>query len=321
MIRHLLRMSALLLLSVGCTGTALLAGDFNEQRASFAVEIGELTIPFQVFFLSVMPAEQIVLETRTTSTNGKIKLEPSAGTIIRTEANHWQWKAPSGTGLCHLVFRDPATQDSILLNVFVLEPYKNIKNGYLNGYRIGAYPSKPLRDLPIYNPPPGFIEVTEEMLAIQISPHFKLWQFLCKQESDYPKYIVLRELLLLKLEYLLKLTNERGFACQTFFVMSGFRTPHYNQSIGNVKYSRHCWGGAADIFIDVAPEDGMMDDLNGDGVSNWKDSAVMYEIVDNLYGSERYEPYVGGLGQYKKTNSHGPFIHVDVRGFRARWGD
>jgi hypothetical protein len=30
--------------------------------------------------------------------------------------------------------------------------------------------------------------------------------------------------------------------------------------------------------------------------------------------------YVGGLGTYEPTHTHGAFVHVDVRGFEARWG-
>jgi uncharacterized protein YcbK (DUF882 family) len=29
---------------------------------------------------------------------------------------------------------------------------------------------------------------------------------------------------------------------------------------------------------------------------------------------------VGGVGVYRATSSHGAFAHVDVRGYRARWG-
>ncbi|MBU1650670.1 hypothetical protein KKA00_00500, partial [bacterium] len=97
--------------------------------------------------------------------------------------------------------------------------------------------------------------------------------------------------------------------------------PYYNKAIGNVKYSRHVWGGAADIFIDENPVDGMMDDINGDGSHTYKDAEILYNIIDDLYGKAWYKPFQGGLGWYRKTNSHGPFVHVDVRGFRARWGD
>ena len=60
----------------------------------------------------------------------------------------------------------------------------------------------------------------------------------------------LRPRLLLKLEMMLEKVNAAGYRCDTFQVMSGYRTPHYNMAIGNVKYSRHVWGGAADIFVD-----------------------------------------------------------------------
>ncbi len=102
--------------------------------------------------------------------------------------------------------------------------------------------------------------------------------------------------------------------------MSGYRTPYYNNAIGNVKYSRHIYGGAVDIFIDENPKDDMMDDLNQDGKIDYRDAAVIYRIIDELYGKKFYDPFLGGLARYKKTNNHGPFVHVDVRGRRARWG-
>jgi len=67
--------------------------------------------------------------------------------------------------------------------------------------------------------------------------------------------------------------------------------------------------------------DGMMDDLNRDGKMDDLDADVLYSIIDELYGKPFYERFMGGLAGYKKTDSHGPFVHVDVRGFRVRWGD
>jgi len=122
-------------------------------------------------------------------------------------------------------------------------------------------------------------------------------------------------------QVMLEHVNAAGIRADTFHVMSGYRTPYYNRSIGNVKYSRHVYGGAADIFIDEQPQDGMMDDLNKDGKSDVYDAGVLYDLIDKLYGTDTYKSFVGGLGRYKKTSAHGPFVHVDVRGFRARWGD
>jgi uncharacterized protein YcbK (DUF882 family) len=101
--------------------------------------------------------------------------------------------------------------------------------------------------------------------------------------------------------------------------MSGYRTPFYNKRIGNVKHSAHQYGGAADIFIDAKPEDGEMDDLNGDGKSDEGDSQLLFDLVDKMSLNEFFLPYLGGIGKYSKSASHGAFVHVDVRGFRAIW--
>jgi len=204
--------------------------------------------------------------------------------------------------------------------VFVLVPLEAVKDEHLNGYRIGRYPRTPLKGLKIYAPPAGLVEVTSANSRTPVSPHFTLDQFVCKQDGGYPKYLILRERLVLKLELLLEEVNRRGYRCDTFHVMSGYRTPHYNKAIGNVRYSRHVWGGAADVFIDENPRDGNMDDLNGDGRIDLRDAAVLYDIIDDLYGRPWYAPFIGGLARYRKTRAHGPFVHVDVRGFHARWG-
>jgi uncharacterized protein YcbK (DUF882 family) len=34
----------------------------------------------------------------------------------------------------------------------------------------------------------------------------------------------------------------------------------------------------------------------------------------------KFPELIGGIGIYKATSAHGPFVHIDVRGNRARWG-
>ena len=189
----------------------------------------------------------------------------------------------------------------------------------LNGYRIGRYEPVPLRGDPAYRRPAGFVEVTPETRDVPVAPHFTLGQFLCKQESDYPKYLLVRERLLLKLEMILAAVNDLGIEAQTLHVMSAFRTPHYNKAIGNTTtYSRHLYGGAADIFVDT-DDDGVMDDLDGDGAITKADAQVMAQIVEGETDEVWYQPFIGGLGIYAPAPHRGPFIHVDVRGQRARW--
>ncbi len=301
--------------------TFLFAADFKTEKANFQVKAGNEIIRHRIMALFLLPGEQITLEAGSNFSGALLLIDKSSAQKLPSSTpNTWRYTAPSETGEYTLTIYNIQEPDSIVLHVLVIVPYKQLKGEYLNGYRIGKYPEVPLKQLPIYAPPRGFIEVTETNKDLSVSPHFTLGQFVSKQGGGYPRYLVLKERFLLKLEHILEAVNEKGYTCSTFFIMSGYRTPYYNQKIGNVKYSRHVWGGAADIFIDENPKDGMMDDLNKDGKQDYKDALIIYNIIDDMYGKSVYERFVGGLGLYKKTQHHGPFVHVDVRGFRARWG-
>lgn len=295
------------------------SGSFSPERAAFALRVRGELVPYRVFGVFVLPGEELHLEVAEPHPPGPFLLQAAQGEVVSRRTNRWTWRAPGATGLYPLTLAHPASGEATRLNVFVMVPYSRLRNGRLNGYRMGVYPEKALRGLDVYRPPQGFIEVTRENLETRVSPHFTLGQFLCKQASPFPKYMALREQLLLKLEVLLEAVNDRGFRTDSFFVMSGFRTPAYNTSLGNVRYSRHQWGGAADIFIDESPRDGVMDDLNRDGRIDAADADVLYDLFDGLARRRGYD-LVGGLGRYGSTPNHGPFVHVDARGFRARWG-
>jgi peptidase M15-like protein len=199
-------------------------------------------------------------------------------------------------------------------------PAAATRKGYLNGYRIGDYPDKPLKGNPIYKPPVGFIEVTRDNEDTRITPHFQLKQFICKQApiGQYPKYVLLEERLLLELEAVLELANVMGHDVDTLYVMSAYRTPYYNHAIGDVMYSMHQWGSAADVFIDE-DDKFRMDDLNRDGRSDINDSRFFADRIDQLLRQPGYHKFQGGVGFYPATAAHPPFVHVDVRGARARW--
>lgn len=235
------------------------------------------------------------------------------GETVALEAmdRRWTWTAPATPGLYPMRVVSSDQRDSLTIQAFVLVPFAHLRGEYLNGYRIGRYPARALRGLSIYRPPAGFIEVTRANEDAFVSPHFQLKQFLCKQGGGYPKYVVLNEELLQRLERLLALVNASGYSVSTFYVMSGYRTPAYNHALGNVLYSRHTFGSAADIFIDEN-HDGRMDDLDGDGRSDERDAEVLYRLFEDAQSN-------GGLGKYHETRSHGPFVHVDIRDRRARW--
>ena len=169
----------------------------------------------------------------------------------------------------------------------------------LNGYRIGEYPATPLKGNPMYLPPPGFIEVTKENQDTKVSPHFTLKQFLCKEDTtkSFPKYVLFKERLPLKLEAVLERVNAMGFAVDTLHVMSAFRTPFYNHAIGDVKYSMHQWGSAADIYIDPLKKDRMAD-LNRDGQVDIQDSKFLYDEIERMLASKELARFQGGMGFY-----------------------
>ena len=301
---------AVILLLCGPTAMA-----WDSSRLRDPVVVNGHTIPYPVFAIFVMPGSRITVEFENGDAAGTV-------TFLGREAPVGEdgLRAPAGHGLRVLEIDNSRTGETARINVFTMIPAGRVAgNGRLNGYRIDAYPAQPLRGLAIYRPPTGFVEVTADNAATPLSPNFTLGQFVSKQESGYPKYVVLRAALLLKLEEVLTSLNAAGHAVSGFVIMSGYRTPFYNRAIGNVEYSRHVYGGAADIYIDQDPVDGEMDDLNGDGRVDRADAVWLADFVDGLSQDGLFGPRIGGLGVYDRTAAHGPFVHVDVRGFRARW--
>lgn len=292
---------------------AMAADVFTPARAAFAVNVDGVEIPFHQMAIFALPGGRLVINTGLNA-----ELEAETGKIIKVTPRRFGWVVPQQTGP-HTV-RVVAAGRSVGLTVIVMRPMSDVKNGVIDGYVVGSYPDKPYKGLSAYERPPGLVEVTPELADLPVSPHFRLGQFLCKQPGGWPKFVVLRTELLIKLERVLEAVNEHGWKTGTFEIMSGYRTPHYNRSIGNGANSRHIYGGAADIFIDARPQDDRMDDLDGDGKVTKKDALALYNLIEQLEGREKRTWMPGGLGAYGSTASHGPFIHIDARGFIARWG-
>jgi hypothetical protein len=291
---------------------------YSPSKADFSVTIKNLQIPYTEFAVFPPPGEKLELEVLDDNTNHEYRIETELLHSSK-QKRAWQLTIPSQKGLYSVTVVRAGTNSRIHINIFSTVPRTLIKNEHLNGYRIGKYPVVLMNRPFVTKPPSHFIEVTDQNRNASISPHFKLGQFLCKQEGDYPKYLVLDEVLILKLEMILEEVNKRGYPADTFHIMSGYRTPYYNKAIGNVGYSRHLWGKAADIFIDQNPVNNKMDDLNKDGIVDKNDARFLFDIVDSLVDKKWYQKFLGGLGLYGSNPSHGPFVHIDSRGYKARW--
>ena len=292
------------------------------DRVPFSVHFGQDQSDYRVMAMFVLPNQAVPVAVdivpRVADQALGYQLIAGAGVTEREPGGGWTWTAPKDPGLYPVEVREPATGQTMTLNVFVMVPYSAMKHGRLHGYRIGNYPRTRAGYEAEYARPRGFVEVRPELLDAQVSPHFRLGQFLCKQGDAFPQYLVLRSALFPKLEELLARVNQAGYDVATLSVMSAYRTPFYNRSIGNVTtFSRHLYGDAADVFVD-ADGDGVMDDLNHDGRHTLADAQVLQALVRETVEAEPAS-FAGGLGIYPPTHEHGPFVHVDVRGFDVEW--
>lgn len=81
------------------------------------------------------------------------------------------------------------------------------------------------------------------------------------------------------------------------YILSGYRCPEHNEAVGGVSNSQHVLGTAADITCD--------------GYDVETIAQVAEECAEEVLG--------GGVGI--GTYYYQQFVHVDVRGYDARWND
>ena len=113
-------------------------------------------------------------------------------------------------------------------------------------------------------------------------------------------YTLLNVELLHKILDFKKTLTQQNLNPEGFYVRESFRHPFYNAVRGGASQSQHLFGAAADLVIE---------DINYDGIEDELDKQVALQILEEIIGD------AGGLGRYPGTST----IHIDVRGFRARW--
>lgn len=248
-----------------------------------------------------------------------------AASVLTGQAGSYSssFTAPEQPGLYKLAVQlNQATKHINDFNVITLVPFAQKRGGKIGLYYLGSWPFENGKaPKAAYANPNGFIEVTPQNADTYISEHFRLRDFLTKDQQDkWPKYLLLNPRLLDKLELVIQELEASGHPVRHVTIMSGFRTPNYNvhggNTAGRANLSRHMYGDASDIFVDN-DGNGSMDDLNHDGRVDARDAEVILQAAERV---ERKNPsLVGGVGVYSACCGHGPFTHVDVRGFRARW--
>jgi uncharacterized protein YcbK (DUF882 family) len=236
-----------------------------------------------------------------------VKAEDSSAVMEPLPMTGASVKAPVLPGLYRLALMTSSGRrivDSMVVGVLV--PFSTKLGSTLNGYRIGRYRWERLGG-EATPPPVGFLQVLPEDVAMPVSAHLRLGDFLTHDDQDvWPRYVALDPRILDKIELVLTDLGVKDFE-MSMDVSSGFRTPLYNRTVPRAAGdSRHQYGDAADLAIDV----------DGDGRVTYKDAVAVARAVERV--EQRHPDLVGGLGLY---GNHGtsPYVHIDVRGKPSRW--
>jgi hypothetical protein len=197
------------------------------------------------------------------------------------------------------------------LTLAVLVPFEEKEGAMLRGYRIGTYIAE--RVAGRQAPPTGFLEITPADVNLPITKHLRVGDFLNHdQVGVWPSYAAVNPKLLDKLELVIqeiaRWHGDKAVADIELDVHSGFRAPEHNQKIRRAaRDSQHQYGDAADVAIDA----------NGDGKITAIDSRMVGLAVEIV--ELKHPDLVGGLGIYTSGHSSTNYVHIDVRGRRARW--
>ena len=113
-------------------------------------------------------------------------------------------------------------------------------------------------------------------------------------------FLLVNKKLLYRILDLKKALEKNGYNKNGFKVRESFRPPVLNEAVGGARGSQHMYGNAADLIVR---------DVDNNGKVDVKDKQILLELLEKIIGNS------GGIGRYPGTTS----IHIDVRGFRARW--
>lgn len=154
-----------------------------------------------------------------------------------------------------------------------------------------------------------FYEVPPQMLYQYIVGYTRIRDVVSRDNSyadaiidrSLPIYWCIDKHILYQLLALQDALTEAGYERDEFWVNSGFRTPIYNKEVGGASKSRHMHGQALDLHIE---------DINCDGSYTNVDKQIVLDLLETKIIGDN-----GGIGRYPGSRA----VHMDVRGYRARW--
>ena len=253
---------------------------------------------------------------------------PVQNATVTSSGKLFSFSAPAGECLTGIRFM-PRAGPSFFLHMAVPLHEPDARKGSVDGVRIGSYPKvakgpESVRAHPsAHVPPQYFLRLTDDNLDLKLAPVVTIGDLVCPTDEDDPtRHIHLAPVnydLIFKIQSAWRLFHQKYPDVAEWRYISWFRTPTHNRREGGATYSRHIYADACDIIIDE-DMDWRMDDLNGDGKIDKGDSVPLARLFEQLDAEGTVTP--GGIGayEYPGPTSTGAAIHVDVRGFKKRWG-
>ena len=154
----------------------------------------------------------------------------------------------------------------------------------------------------------NYYKIPQELVYKKVVGNFRIKDFLPKDNfykqalfyKEASLYCILDYKMILQVLAFQDKLEEGGYTRDAFIITNGYRHPEYNKQVKGASQSRHIVGEAVDITAL---------DINGDGIKDQKDKTIIVAAAEFVVGNS------GGVGLYPGTLS----IHMDTRGYRARW--
>ncbi len=193
--------------------------------------------------------------------------------------------------------------DSVLAQLRIV-PFADLDPQYLQTAGIEGHWRKDLSKKTWY-------AVMGEQANLNVVGRFKLRDFMAHDayvldldnqvQANDQAYFCIDRRVLHKLLDLLQWMQAHDYDTDQVMINYGFRHPSLNARAGGAPKSRHQWGEAIDLLIGDVNRDGKVDEV---------DKKPLLEILESKIIGR-----AGGVGRYPGS----PVIHIDVRGFKARW--
>ncbi|MFA4984956.1 MAG: D-Ala-D-Ala carboxypeptidase family metallohydrolase [Candidatus Brocadiia bacterium] len=220
-------------------------------------------------------------------------------------------------------------EDTLVLNCLVPEYAPDARKGIALGVKIGAYPNpkggteRMSKNIECYDAPTYFVRIDSTTESLPLAPSIRVGDLVAITSKENPtrhvNFAPADYTLIFKVDLAWRKFHKSHPSIPSWRLVSWFRTPRHNRLERGGTYSRHIYGDAVDIIVDQNG-DLRMDDINGDGKSNFADALEIAKVFEQMEWTG--DVAFGGVGayDYPSEQSMGAAVHTDTRGFWSRWG-